>query len=90
MGLLKKLKKDLSISAAKERYNKELDKQTEKLKEKGQYHYYVCPQCGSTMKPVMLEVGAVVRKPKARCENCKFTMFVEDAKRELKHPEGEK
>jgi hypothetical protein len=33
-------------------------------------------------------IGAVVRKPKMRCENYKLTMFVEDAKRELKHPEG--
>ena len=79
MGLLKKLKEN--VAASKERYNEELAKRMNE-------QYYVCPECGGTMKPVMLEIGAVVRKPKMRCENCKLTVFVEDAKRELKHPEG--
>ena len=84
MGLIKKLKEN--IAAAKEKSKENIAAAKEKSKEQ----YYVCPECGGTMKPVMLEIGGAFRKPKMRCKNCKLTMFLKDAKRELKHPEGKK
>jgi DNA-directed RNA polymerase subunit M/transcription elongation factor TFIIS len=48
-------------------------------------HWYICPECGGMMKPIMVEEGGPVRKPIVRCENCKFTVKAEEAKKTLEH-----
>jgi DNA-directed RNA polymerase subunit RPC12/RpoP len=50
-------------------------------------HWYICPECGGTMKPIMVEEGRPVRTSKVRCENCKFTVTDEEAKKTLEHLE---
>ena len=71
---MEKMKKDMA--EAKGKYHEKMNKQ-----------FFICPECGGTMKPVMVQLGGTFTKQRVRCEDCKFVMALEDAKRELKHPE---
>lgn len=71
---IEKMKQDMA--EAKEKYHEKMNEQ-----------FFVCSECNGIMKPVMVQLGGTFAKQKVKCEDCKFTMSLEDAKRELKHPE---
>jgi len=69
-------------------YVKTAPERSHAIKMKYQHeNWFVCPDCGDMMKPIIVGLGAAVRESRVKCAGCGFVMNVADAKRQLKRPE---
>lgn len=70
MGFLKDVQK---------RYRDAKEKQDKKS-------WYICNDCGGTMKPIIVQLGGSFREARVKCDTCGQILSMKDAKDTLEQP----